>query len=251
MSFDPSQLRSPNAQERKADDLAFAASREHQSFRARHASYFEFAGRLDPQTGEPMIEARPDLDRKSTALFFRNCDAQKVANDVEHEARQARRKMVCEWLASATLFHGTDEPDVHQLVSSVKGTLGPGIYFTADQESAAVYGDVVYCAQARITRPWVIELDHDSKAATKEDFDSPCVEAILSLPLGRELLDEVKRSGELHFGPKLQAHLRSYGYDGIVGAYEDGSLEIVVFDQTNVEVLGVSPAQRPSVRQLA
>lgn len=140
--------------------------------------------------------------------------------------------------ASRTLrgYHGTHSR-LTSLVPSESGTLGSGIYFTADAQHAAAYGEQVLCADLALENPWIIDIDYDSDAAMREDFDSPCVEAVLSLPGGRDLLEAARSRESVHYGRELQDCLEQLGYDGIVATYPDGSQELVAFRSGQVSLL--------------
>lgn len=74
-----------------ADKLAESAGKLHSDFLAKHASYFEFVDRVNPETGLKYIKNRPDLDRESSRLHFAAAAANKVALDAEHASRKAQR----------------------------------------------------------------------------------------------------------------------------------------------------------------
>lgn len=124
-------------------------------------------------------------------------------------------------------FHGTSAR-FETFTPSERGTFGPGIYFTGESNQAKTYGNRVVQAEVNLNNPWVVEADYDSEAAQTEDFDSPSIDAVLSLPNGRELLESAKASDGM-YGAELQSTLVELGYDGIIATYPDGSQEIVAF----------------------
>jgi hypothetical protein len=125
------------------------------------------------------------------------------------------------------IYHGTDA-SIKSFEPSTSGTLGQGIYFANNEASARAYGDNVVAANVSLQSPWVVALDSDSEGAIKEDFDSPCVEAVLGLPGGRKMLDAA-RYGTGMYDYRLQRVLMEAGHDGIIGTYPDGSREYVAF----------------------
>ncbi len=127
-----------------------------------------------------------------------------------------------------TCYHGSDVEDLASLNPSPRGTLGGGIYFTLVADEASEYGELVYQATVTLQKPWVIEIDHESDKAVELDFDSPSVEAVLSLPQGMTMLTRA-REGDGLYGYELQCAVRAQGYDGIVATYPDGSAEVVAF----------------------
>lgn len=144
------------------------------------------------------------------------------------------------------VYHGTPQW-LEELVESDFGTLGTGIYFTANMEEARVYGDCVLSAYVRFTSPWVIFLDYESVASRQEDFDHPAVEAILSLPNGRALLNRAKKHEFGHFDFLLTKQLKQLGFDSIVGTYPDGSMELVAFGNNQVLIQDcLRPTSTPS-----
>ncbi len=144
-------------------------------------------------------------------------------------------------------YHGSEDA-IEDFLASERGTLGPGIYFAESARSASAYGDCVTLAQVTLQNPWRIDLDYESQGATNEDFDSPCVEAILSLPGGRQMMNQAKAS-DGKYDTELQNTLKAIGYDGIVGTYPDGSQEIVAFDTAQIQVLGIQPKSTTQGRQ--
>lgn len=145
----------------------------------------------------------------------------------------ANSKAVDESNNPLTLFHGTDE-NFTVFQPSDRGTFGPGIYFVANQDSAEQYGETIVKAHLSLQNPWLINVDYDSDAALAEDFDSPSVEAILSLPNGRELLVAAKNSDGM-YDASLQKVLLQLGYDGVIATYGDGSKEYVAFNPEQVK----------------
>ncbi|MBK9496982.1 MAG: hypothetical protein IPO08_21225 [Xanthomonadales bacterium] len=78
--------------------------------------------------------------------------------------------------------------------------------------------------------PWVVALDSDSRWAIKEDFDSPCVEAVRGLPSAAGRCFDAARYGTgMYDLPVAARALAEAGHDGIIGAYPDGSREYVAF----------------------
>lgn len=130
-------------------------------------------------------------------------------------------------------YHGTYAQGLTSLIPSPRGTLGQGIYFTDKPESAANYGENVYSAKITLHSPWVISIEHESSMSEELDFDSPSIEAMLTLEGGRE---KVLRSRETDgmYGEDLQQQLQLIGHDGIVATYPDGCMEIVAFDPSQV-----------------
>lgn len=145
----------------------------------------------------------------------------------------ANSKAVDESNNPLTLFHGTDE-NFTVFQPSDRGTFGPGIYFVANQDSAEQYGETIVKAHLSLQNPWLINVDYDSDAALAEDFDSPSVEAILTLPNGRELLVAAKNSDGM-YDASLQKVLLQLGYDGVIATYGDGSKEYVAFNPEQVK----------------
>lgn len=126
-------------------------------------------------------------------------------------------------------YHGTDAlVTTDALVPGPVGNMGPGIYFAGTRDEAQTYGEHVHAAFLRMRNPWRIELENDSASSFSEDFDSPSIDAVLSLPGGRELLEKAK-SGTGMYGEELQELLKSMGFDGVIGTHSDGSCEYVVF----------------------
>lgn len=142
-------------------------------------------------------------------------------------------KVVDESNRPLTVFHGTEEAFT-VFEPSERGTFGPGIYFTGNQSSAAEYGEHVIQAHLSLKNPWIVKVDYDSDGASSEDFDSPSVEAILSLPHGRALLDAAKNSDGL-YDSGLHLVLVELGYDGVIASYGDGSKEFVAFKPEQVK----------------
>ncbi|MCY0916226.1 PLxRFG domain-containing protein [Massilia sp. H27-R4] len=131
------------------------------------------------------------------------------------------------------VYHGTDS-DFDAFTPSQRGTFGTGVYFAAARDEADAYGERTVEAYLSLQNPWQIDVEHDSDGSVEEDFDSPSVEAILSLPAGRDLLDEAK-NGDGMYGLALQAQLKRLGHDGIIATYSDGSREYVAFSPTQVK----------------
>lgn len=132
----------------------------------------------------------------------------------------------------ATLYRGNDQA-YSGLMRSHRGSFGAGIYFAGKASEAETYGEFIQEADIELRSPWRIEADWDSKQAMAEDFDSPCVDAILSLPGGRTLLEHSKATDGF-YGVSLTQLLQSIGYDGIVATYPDGSVEVCVFKPSSV-----------------
>lgn len=135
-------------------------------------------------------------------------------------------------------YHGSHVQGLQKLEPSARGTLGQGIYFTDKPEDAANYGEVVYGARITLNSPWVIRIEHESRLSEEMDFDSPCIEAVLSLEGGREMVLKA-RSSDGMYGENLQQHLQASGYDGILATYPDGCMEIVAFASSQVADLSV------------
>lgn len=122
---------------------------------------------------------------------------------------------------------------------SKQGTFGPGIYFADSERSASEFlpgvsaDETMVEAYVSLQNPWMIDAEFDSQGAFAEGVDSPAIEAVLSLPKGRQIIDAARKSGTLtefaHFGPELQRHLKELGYDGIIANYGGDSKEIVAF----------------------
>lgn len=142
------------------------------------------------------------------------------------------------------VYHGTAN-DFDVFAPSSQGTYGTGMYFANTRKSAEVYlpgvdgNERVIESYLSLQNPWVVDAEFDSPGAAIEDLDSPIVEAILTLPRGREILDETKRNSRLgmysHFSDSLQAHLRELGHDGVIARYSDGSMELVAFDPEQIK----------------
>lgn len=133
------------------------------------------------------------------------------------------------------VYHGTNA-DFSVFKPSKTGTFGPGIYFAdSGSDAASAYGDNIVDAYLSIQNPWLVDADPDSDAAYEEDHDNPAVEAVLSLPNGRALLDKAKREESEHFDEDLKNELISLGYDGVIATYPDGSKEFVAFNPSQVK----------------
>ena len=132
------------------------------------------------------------------------------------------------------VFHGSDNDYIKSFLTSHRGTVGSGIYFCNTEKSALDYGEHLYEVYLSIQNPWVISLDYESKKACEIDFDSPSVEAILSLADGSVKVEESKSTDGL-YGNDISMILSNMGYDGIVGTYPDGSMEYVVFSANQVK----------------
>jgi hypothetical protein len=131
------------------------------------------------------------------------------------------------------VYHGT-QYWLDELEISAFGTLGSGIYFANRLEGAEYYGDHIVVAYVCFKSPWQIVLDYDTRISLKEDFDHPAVDAILSLPNDRALLNRAKKHEFGHFDKLLTKQLKQLGFDSIVGTYPDGSRELVAFDNNQV-----------------
>lgn len=133
-----------------------------------------------------------------------------------------------------TCFHGSDS-EIEEFIASERGSIGAGIYFAECERSASAYGEQITAASVTLSNPWIIDLDYESERAFEEDFDSPCVDAVLSLPNGREMLESAK-AADGKYGKELQDAIKALGHDGIIGTYPDGSQEIVAFSPHQVSI---------------
>lgn len=148
-----------------------------------------------------------------------------------------------------TCYHGTDIEGLDHLQPSERGTMGSGVYFTLVADQASAYGDLVYQATVTLNKPWVISIDHESAMAERLNFDSPSVEAVMSLPGGMRLVRDAM-TGDGLYGEDLQRIIRERGHDGIVATYPDGCAEVVAFFPDQIQdlqviaqpVLDISPA---------
>lgn len=139
-------------------------------------------------------------------------------------------------MSGLPFYHGTNADEISDFLPSERGTLGPGIYFADTIDSALTYGDNLVTATVELRQPWAIALDYESDLAEEEDFDCPVIGPILDLPNGRAIIDQAKAS-DGHFGSELRDVLEDLGYDGIIGRYPDGSMEVVAFYPSQVEIL--------------
>jgi diguanylate cyclase (GGDEF)-like protein len=149
--------------------------------------------------------------------------------------------------APLVVYHGTDA-EFEVFSPSQSGTFGRGMYFAdGASEAADVYGERVVPAYLKMENPWEVEADVESQAAYDEDHDHPSIEAILTLPSGRRMLDRAKRLGSPHFDSDLTNELVALGYDGVIATYPDGSREYVVFEPAQIKsATGNSGAFDPS-----
>lgn len=131
------------------------------------------------------------------------------------------------------VYHGTDA-DFSVFEETFKGNFGSGIYFAGNEDEALAYGEKAVAVYLSIENPWEVNADWDSKLAEEEDFDSPSVDAVLSLPNGRDLLDEAK-NGDGMYGSAFRQAVRRLGHDGIIVSYPDGSKEYVAFSPTQIK----------------
>ena len=163
----------------------------------------------------------------------------RVCGDEEPEGGECSGATARKTASSITLhgFHGTDAAVTGHLQPSESGTLGAGIYFTNTRESAAAYGSTILEADIHLQNPWVIRLDLDSPTIQELDWDNPAVDAVLSLPNGKSLVDSAIAGNAFGFGRDLTTTLTEAGYDGIVGTYTDGSKEIVAFRPEQVSLV--------------
>jgi len=142
-------------------------------------------------------------------------------------------------------YHGTDE-DFTDFTPSPGGSFGPGVYFTGADCEASSYGDRVVAMSIELKNPWRVNADYDTDLAEAEDFDSPSVDAVLSLPGGRALLDQAKMTRDGRYCQPLQDLLKRLGHDGIVATYPDGCQEIVAYSSEQLApaalILNLSPS---------
>lgn len=131
-----------------------------------------------------------------------------------------------------TGFHGTNT-EFETFIPSTVGTIGAGIYLAGTPSQASVYGEIVIKADVKMKSPWIVSLMHDSDAAYEHDLDSPCVEAVLTLPNAMHMIGVAKDTCGL-FNADLTNELIKLGYDGVIGTYPDGSKEIVAFSADQV-----------------
>lgn len=144
----------------------------------------------------------------------------------------AGTKVVDKFGAPQVVYHGTDAR-FEDYRPSLSGTAGTGVYF-GDAEAAQAYGSTVKSAYVNLRNPWVIKGDYDSAVTITEDLDNPIIEAVLELPGGRELVDQLKASGDVFFGVELTRTLESLGYDGIMVDYGDCQ-EVVAFAPEQIQ----------------
>lgn len=130
-------------------------------------------------------------------------------------------------------YHGTYDR-FETFTPSTSGSLGSGIYFYNRREHTETFGDKIVEVNLAIQNPWYTTADWDSPLIEEWDFDSPTIEAILSLPGGKELVEEA-RAGDGHYGQKLQSLLVDLGYDGVIATHPDGVEEVVVFNPNQVK----------------
>jgi hypothetical protein len=78
----------------EADRLAQEATSAHIEFRYANEQYFELSGKLNPETGRPLVEPRPDLENELERLSTVAREMQKRALQVEYEVRSQRMKSV-------------------------------------------------------------------------------------------------------------------------------------------------------------
>lgn len=133
-------------------------------------------------------------------------------------------------------FHGTDSESFDEFKPSLIGTLGFGIYFTEKREEAACYGNNMVTAKLIMSNPWRINMDYEDEMSYIEDFDHPAISPILDLPGGRYLVEKAKSSTGM-FDARLTNILKALGYDSIIGTYPDNSIEAVVFDASQVQLV--------------
>lgn len=137
----------------------------------------------------------------------------------------------------ATVYQGTDNERAAKMVEySMEGTFGAGMYFVNSRSSAEVYGENIISARVFMKNPWVISVDYDTEITEAEDFDHPGIDAILTLPNGRTLIDAAKQTEFGMLDNELQSILIAHGYDGVVATYGDGSQHIVAFRPEQVVV---------------
>jgi hypothetical protein len=130
-------------------------------------------------------------------------------------------------------YHGTYD-HFETFTPSASGNLGSGIYFFSRPEHTETFGDNIVAVNLAIQNPWYTTADWDSSLIEEWDFDSPTIEAILSLPGGKELVEEA-RAGDGYYGQKLQSLLVDLGYDGVIATHPDGVEEVVVFNPNQVK----------------
>lgn len=133
------------------------------------------------------------------------------------------------------VHHGTNA-EFNEFRPSKTGSFGKGIYFAdSGSDAAAAYGERVVSAYLSLQNPWVINADYESDAVYAEDVDNPAVDAVLTLPGGRKMLDRMKASGGEHFDSELTDSLVAKGYDGIIATYPDGSKEYIAFHPEQIK----------------
>lgn len=133
-------------------------------------------------------------------------------------------------------YHGTmDEFD--ELRPSFSGNFGPGFYFVSAEGEAEAYGERVIPQIIALKNPWRVSAAYDTALAEEEDFDSPSVDAVVSLYGGRQMMERAKNTWNGHYGQTLQDHLLRLGHDGIIATYDDGCQEIVAFDLAQLSPL--------------
>lgn len=93
---------------------------------------------------------------------------------------------------SGTGYHGSWAKH-RALYPSHRGHFGHGVYFALERSEAACYGEYVHRAPIELTRPWRIVADFDSALAFELDLDVPCLDAVMTLPGGPELLAYMQR----------------------------------------------------------
>ena len=167
-------------------------------------------------------------------------------------------KVVDEQGKPLVVYHGTDR-DFSAFRPSRMGTFGPGIYFANATGSAESYGDGsrIIDAYVALQNPWIVSANWDSKLADQLEFDSPLLDELDALPMGRVLIKEAAEDSELagygYFGQDLQDYLKRLGYDGVIATYPDGSKEIIAFDPTQIKSAtgnsGAFDSANPDIRK--
>lgn len=190
-----------------------------------------------PKLGKPLAHQDPPIGTRSLRTGADYMQLESFRSWFKQSA------VVDESGGPRVVYHGTNKRfDAFEV--SPKGTYGSGIYFCDTVESAGCYvhedkSALIHAVFLSIQNPWVVNADFESPGAFEEDLDCPIVEAILSLPNGRVLLDAAKSDAALRDFNFLDAQftnvLKALAHDGIMSTYPDGSMEIIAFDPRQVK----------------
>jgi hypothetical protein len=159
----------------------------------------------------------------------------------------------------ATLYHGTDRQistqDLRTSVPAYEGSLGEGIYFGQDRETAEFYGKNVHEVQVRIANPLVIDATegtnyHVDPEAERMRDETGAYDSILQ---GEQIIPfDVQIAGEwvpIHNAADLASlvsRAKAAGHDALIvnGIRDNATVneEVVVFNKNQVQ----SPAAPPA-----